>query len=225
MSGTAPGFEGPLRTTSSTPTTGGGPSARAGGGDLLEKIRRNPKAALAVAGVGVAGVAYVMAQEKGPGREKGGKGSARRYELDTRVTDVYNELQPELENIGDRLEDLEKHKRPRPKKARRRYYRWWLRWYRRHEDDRKPKGPRRNDGKDDTPGNVGGPIRRDRPRPPHHPHEGHHTRPSEPHRGPRPGPLKDRPRPAVPRARDDDPRDGRGQPTQRRDRRATPSRG
>jgi len=115
----AQGFEGPLDTTTKPSPTAGSSSQRGSGGDPLARLTRNPKAMLAVAGVAVAGVAYFSARNT-PVADDGGGGS---YELDTVETDLYNELQPELETIADRLDDLGKperrrRKKPPPKKPR-----------------------------------------------------------------------------------------------------------
>lgn len=107
-------------TPAGPPPPGAGPVAggksRRGIGAVTDNFRRNRTTWLIGAGVVVAGVAVYQARTEGvdddDGTEPDDLESAERYELDTRDTDVYNELQPELEEIADRIDEHEQETRP-----------------------------------------------------------------------------------------------------------------
>jgi hypothetical protein len=99
------------------PAGGGGPVASTGGGSIRLGGMRLGKREAAVGGaVAVAGLALFARARAGgdastdedvlgAGATRDGD-TAAQYEIDTRSTDFYNELQPELEAIGDNLSGL-----------------------------------------------------------------------------------------------------------------------
>ncbi|MBM7510046.1 hypothetical protein JOE61_003860 [Nocardioides salarius] len=92
------GFEGPLETSStgpSAPAASSGPSAAAGG---RSGIKLGKKAQLGAAAAAVAVLALVMGRRGGGSQDFG--------EADTTATDLYGELQPQLEGLQVGLDNL-----------------------------------------------------------------------------------------------------------------------
>ncbi|KAB2809300.1 hypothetical protein F9L07_19870 [Pimelobacter simplex] len=108
MSGVQPVFP------ASGGTGGSSPAAGAGGGKGIRigKMRLGQREAM-IGGAAIVGALALFARSRAGGdttaegddvtSEAGAPGA---YEIDTRSTDFYNELQPELEAINDGLEDL-----------------------------------------------------------------------------------------------------------------------
>lgn len=98
--------------TDGPPAPAGGP--RAPGGFKLDK-----KVAMWGGAVAVALIALVSSRSQGGAQDDETGGGA--YELDTTETDVYGDLQPELENIADAIEtlgdDFEDFQSDKPKAA------------------------------------------------------------------------------------------------------------
>mgnify|MGYP003122173969 CR=1 FL=1 len=134
------GFEGPLETSStgpSAPATSSGPSAAAGG---RSGIKLGKKAQLGAAAAAVAVLALVMGRRGGGSQDFG--------EADTTATDLYGELQPQLEghqfgNLNDAVLDLSQPVTPgTPEEP--------------EEVEPGPRGPRGPRGPKGKPGKAGG---------------------------------------------------------------------
>lgn len=89
------------------PNQGPAPAAPTRRGVSLKGVDK--KVWLGAAAIATVGAALIFGRGGGSDPEASGEDGAGGYELDTTDTDLYNELQPELEAIQDALED-----RPRP---------------------------------------------------------------------------------------------------------------
>jgi hypothetical protein len=83
------------------------PAPAAGGG--LGSLASN-KNLLMVGGAAVVAVVALISSKRAPAPDPGPES----FEIDTRDTDLYNDLQPELEQISDRLSGIEKPVTPAP---------------------------------------------------------------------------------------------------------------
>lgn len=90
------------------PTAGGG-SRQGTIGRVGANMQRNK--ALWLAGAGAAVVGLALWQSRGEATEDEDD-ELTEWEIDTRDTDLYNELQPELEEVADRLDELEDERPP-----------------------------------------------------------------------------------------------------------------
>jgi outer membrane biosynthesis protein TonB len=108
-------------------TGGSSPTAGAGAGG---KTRLGRREQLMLGGAAVVGLLAVLARSRSGGDTTSEDaaapaGTAGQYELDTSNTDFYNELQPELEALSDRLDGVPKavvdqlaqQQKPAPPKA------------------------------------------------------------------------------------------------------------
>lgn len=115
MSGVQPVFpnSGSGGTGGSSPAAGAGAGRGGGKGLRIGKMRLGQRE-LAIGGAVVVGALALFARSRAGGdtTSEGDDvtspaGAPGAYEIDTSRTDFYNELQPELEAVSDRLEDLE----------------------------------------------------------------------------------------------------------------------
>lgn len=110
MSTPAPEKVFPAGPAAASPAAGSGGSS--GGSVGVGRVRVDKKTA-AWAGAGVVVLLGLLAARSSASSDPDPEGAD--FELDTTETDLYNELQPELENIGDQLDELN-DRRPRPRR-------------------------------------------------------------------------------------------------------------
>lgn len=110
--------EGSKPAPGSTPGSGTGATPPATRRAKVESnLTRHKTLYLAGAGVGVVGLALFMSRGDAPADDGAEGDSATEYELDTRDTDLYNELQPELEQISDQIRDTRGPQGPRGRRG------------------------------------------------------------------------------------------------------------